>query len=325
MSGIGAAIIGGSAITGLLSSNAQKNAAQNAANAQLTANQNALNAQNQLFNNAMGYQNNALTQGNALANNQQSQLQNLFAPYVQAGQQALGGMGQYASGGLQAFQQQQALSGALGNDAQTQAMSGIQNSSMFRGLAQQGENAILQNASATGGLRGGNTQAALAQFQPALLNQLLQQQFSNLGGLSALGSQNYGTMAGLGQGSASGQAQGGLGILQSQLGLQGQIAGNAANLAGANTQAVTGLMGQQGAINAGNILSQGKADTGLFGNLGNAINLVSMLGAQGFLGGTPSGGSRALATGLASTAQPFSNFSFPDTGAGLMARFGVNW
>jgi hypothetical protein len=54
-------------------------------------------------------------------------------------------------------------------------------------MAQQGENAILANASATGGLRGGNVQGALAQFRPALLNQFLEQQYSRVGDLTKVG------------------------------------------------------------------------------------------------------------------------------------------
>ena len=54
-------------------------------------------------------------------------------------------------------------------------------------MVQQGQDAILQNASAIGGLRGGNTQAALAQFRPALLSQLIAEQYNRLGGLSSLG------------------------------------------------------------------------------------------------------------------------------------------
>lgn len=70
---------------------------------------------------------------------------------------------------------------------QQEAVAQIEGSPMFQALARQGEEAILQNASATGGLRGGNTQAALAQFRPALLNQFIEQQYSRLGGLTKIG------------------------------------------------------------------------------------------------------------------------------------------
>ena len=50
----------------------------------------------------------------------------------------------------------------------------------------------MANAAATGGLRGGNTQRALAQFRPALLSQLINQRYEQLGGLSGQGLQAAG-------------------------------------------------------------------------------------------------------------------------------------
>ena len=82
-------------------------------------------------------------------------VQGLLSPYSDAGKQALTG--------------QQNLLGLNGNDAQTQAINTLENGSQFTGLVKQGENALLQNASATGGVRGGNTAAALAQFMCMLL------------------------------------------------------------------------------------------------------------------------------------------------------------
>lgn len=284
MSGIGAAMIGGSLITGLLSSNAQQNAAKTAADAQMKSNQQALAAQQANYQQGLKFQTDTLGAGNALAGTQQGQLSQLFAPYLQAGQQSLGGLQQYAQGGLNAFNQQQNLTGANGNAAQSNAISAIQNSPMFQALTQQGNDAILQNASATGGLRGGNTQAALAQFSPALLNQLLQQQFQNLGSLSSLGSQSQNSLAALGQGSAGQQGQLGTSILGQQLGLQGNVAGNVAALGGANTSAITGLTNQQGAIGAGLANAQGQAQSNLFGGIGSSINLAALL-KSGLLGG----------------------------------------
>lgn len=101
------------------------------------------------------------------------QLRQALAPYANAGNGALGA--------------QQNLLGLNGNGAQQSAIDGIKNGAQFQALQAQGNDAILQNASATGGLRGGNTQAALAQFSPNLLSQLIQQQYSNLGGLTSIG------------------------------------------------------------------------------------------------------------------------------------------
>ena len=137
------------------------------------------------------------------------EIQKLLSPFVTAGTGALAG--------------QQDLLGLNGRGAQTSAVTALQDSPQFAALKQQGENSILANASATGGLRGGNVQAALAQFSPALLSQLIDQQYSRLGGLSSMG-----------QNAAAG-------------------VGNAGMQTGSN---VANLLQQQGAAQAGGALGQ---------------------------------------------------------------------
>ena len=103
---------------------------------------------------------------------------------------------------------------------------------------------MLQNASATGGLRGGNVQGALAQFRPQLLNQLIEQQYSRLGGLTSLG-----------QASAAGQATAGM-----------QTGTNIANLLGQQGQALAGgAMGKGGVVQQtfGNLMQMGKTASGM--------------------------------------------------------------
>ena len=80
--------------------------------------------------------------------------------------QALASLGDYFLGG----NQQQFIDQAM-------------QSPMYQSMLQQGEDAILRQASATGGLRSGNVQQALAQNSQNVLNQLVQQQ---LGGISGL-------------------------------------------------------------------------------------------------------------------------------------------
>lgn len=96
----------------------------------------------------------------------------------------------YTAAGAPALQQQMAALGLAGPEAQAQYVSAQEESPIFQALARQGEEAILQRASATGGLRGGNVQGALAEFRPQLLNQFLEQQYSRLGGMTALGQQS---------------------------------------------------------------------------------------------------------------------------------------
>lgn len=155
-------------------------------------------------------------------------------PYAQAGQGGLGGLGAFQGAGVDAVGMQRALAGLDGPQAQQAAIAQLEASPQFAAMLQQGENAILQNASATGGLRGGNTQAALAQFRPALLSSLIEQQYARLGGLAAAGQNAASNVAGLGQASAAGQAA------------QGAAIGGS----------LADLMSAQGAYRAGGILGQ---------------------------------------------------------------------
>lgn len=214
---IAAAVAGAGLVGSVISSSAQSDAAQTAADAQT----NASNA------------------GIAQQNKQFEAIQKLLSPYVNAGNSALTG--------------QQNLIGQNGASAQQSAIAALQNGPQFQALLQSGNNNILQNASATGGLRGGNTQAALAQFSPALLNSVIDQQYSRLSGLSSLG-----------QNAAAG-------------------VGNAGISTGNN---VTSLLQQQGAAQAGNALAQGRATAGIANGIATGIGGYASLGGFGSFGGT---------------------------------------
>lgn len=107
---------------------------------------------------------------------------------------------EYTEAGGLAIEQQQALAGLLGPEAQQAAIAQLEASPQFQAMLQQGEQAILANAAATGGVRGGNTQAMLAQFRPQLLSSLIQQQYERLGGMSAAGQQAAVQQANIGLG-----------------------------------------------------------------------------------------------------------------------------
>lgn len=165
-------------------------------------------------------------------------LQELLKPYVEAGTPAL--------------QAQQALLGLGGPEAQQEAVTGLESSPMFQALARQGEEAMLQQASATGGLRGGNIQAALAQFRPQMLAQAIEEQYGRLGGMTALGQRSAAGVGGAGMESA------------------GQIAG---------------LLGQQGAARAGGTMGRAAPFVNMF-------NLpAQFVGLQMGMGKTPGFGS----------------------------------
>jgi hypothetical protein len=166
-------------------------------------------------------------------------VQRLMQPYTEAGASALA--------------QQKALLGMGSPEEQQLAISALQSGPQFQALQQQGENAILQNASATGGLRGGNVQGALAQFRPALLSSLINQQYERLGGLSALG-----------QNAAAGT-------------------GNAGLSTGTN---VSNLLGRQGQAQAGGILGEQSA---LTGGINKAFGAVQGAGGFGQLFGGNTG------------------------------------
>ena len=165
----------------------------------------------------------------------------------------------FVTGGTTAFGQQMALTGAAGADAQRAALLAIQEGPEFAALTQQGENAILQSAAATGGLRGGNVQGALAQFRPQILSGLIEQQYSRLGGLATAG-QN---------------AAAGVGTAGMQTG-----------------QNISNLMQQQGAARAGSALAQGQAFGNLLGSAGMAFGR-----GMAYQGYTPQGASAPLTFG----------------------------
>jgi hypothetical protein len=221
-------------------------------------------------------------------------VQELLAPYVQAGGGALGGyspyqaagtgalptLQQFAQAGAPALEQQQALIGLRGPDAQQQAIEALQSGPQFQALQQQGENAILQSASATGGLRGGNLQGALAQFRPQLLSELIGQQYSRLGGLASVGgtvAQNLATagmdatgeLARLGQASAAGT---GAAVPATNSAISNLLAQQ-----GASTAA--GLQ-QQGAAMAGGQLAQGRAFGAIPSAISGGLGLFSGLGGK---------------------------------------------
>ena len=144
----------------------------------------------------------------------------------------------YIEGGTAAFGAQHNLIGLGGAQKEAEAIAALQRSPTFTGLVQSGENAILQNASATGGLRGGNVQAALGQFRPNLLSQMIESRFSNLGGI-----------AGLGQASATGQAAAGQNManaISDALRYQGQSTAQRYLAQGQGVANVAGTLGQIG-------------------------------------------------------------------------------
>lgn len=211
------AIIGSAIVGGVLSSNAQKKAASTAARAQTQAADKSIAEQRRQF----------------------DAVQQLMAPYVQSGTTALS--------------RYNALTGLSGDEAQQSMIQQISSGAEFGALVRAGEEGILQSASATGGLRGGNTQSALARFRPEILSNLIRDEYSRLGG-----------MVSMGQNAAAG-------------------VGNAGMQTGQN---ISNQYGQIGQAQAGAALARGQATANMFGNISGSIGLVAGLGGFGRAPGT---------------------------------------
>jgi hypothetical protein len=130
-----------------------------------------------------------------------------------------------------------------------------------------GQEAVLQNASATGGIRGGNTQTGLANFGRDTLAMAIQQQLQNLGGIANMG-----------------------------LGAAGSVGGFGANQA----NAVAGLQQNIGQNNSSNILTRGGINAGMWNSAGGFLDsaVSAALGAFPGLGGGGGGGFSAFASKL---------------------------
>ena len=176
-------------------------------------------------------------------------LQELFKPYVEAGTKAIGGMQPYAEAGAPALAQQQAILGLSGAGEQAKAIAALEASPLYQSQVRQGEEALLQSASATGGLRGGNVQAALAQFRPQMLQNQIDLQYSRLGGLTELGQTTTQNLARLGQASAAGQGVAGMESARAISGLYGDIGASQAGRAIAEQKAQSQF--QSGLLNVG--------------------------------------------------------------------------
>lgn len=224
----------------------------------------------------------------ALQQQEFQQTQANLSPYMQAGQGALGqyqallGMGQpnygaYVQGNpdllaaynakgegqgmdqwgqqhWQQFGQNEGRQVTPFSGAQQTAIDALKSNPLYTSLINQGNQAILANASATGGLRSGNTSANLANFDANTLAQVYQSQLGNLGNL-----------VNLGQNSAAGV---------------GQFGANYANSA-------ANVMGQLGSAQAGGILGgAGALGAGINGGFSDLLKGLSTAQSYGGFGGS---------------------------------------
>lgn len=202
-------------------------------------------AKGHAYQNAAQAQVNGYDQGIDTLGNEQTRINGLLNPYETAGTSAVNA--------------ESNLLGLGGGDSQQAAINNLQASPLYQSLYRNGQEAILANGSATGGLRGGNMQSSLANFGSDTLARVIQQQLSNLGGLSGQGLNAIDTSGQLGAGTADG---------------------------------IASLQGAVGRANAGGILGKASADQGIFSSGGNILqSLLSAIPGGGFGGGSAAGGS----------------------------------
>jgi len=160
--------------------------------------------------------------------------------------QATGAINPFVRGGGDASEMQAALSGALGDQAQQIAFNTLNNSPGQRFAVEQGEQAIIRNQAALGGLGGGNVRRELNRQGIGMAQQNFQQNFNNLGQVAASGRQAAGLQAGL-------------------FGQRGQNLANITQQSGINLSNLdlqSGVLPAQAVNNTGNQLAQGRFATG---------------------------------------------------------------
>jgi hypothetical protein len=170
-----------------------------------------------------------------------------FSPFLQTGTAAVQPLGD--------------LAGVNGNDKWATAIEQLKASPLYQSLFRSGEEAVLSNASATGGLRGGNTERSLADFGSDTLAKTIIQQLQTLGGVANMGQEAAGSV--------------------------GAFGANKANT-------VASLFGDQGSARAGGLLTRGGINAGMWNNIGGFLD-QAVQAALGGIGGIPGGGSNVMA------------------------------
>ncbi len=146
------------------------------------------------------------------------------------------------------------LVGTNGNDAQMSEIDALKASPLYQSLFNNGQDAMLASASATGGLRGGNFQDASQRFGADTLSSVIAQQLSNYGGLVGIGTGAAGSVGNFGQNAVAQQnllrGQGADALGQAAL-LKGGIANQNWNNIGTS---LGGMLDKGGSGGIGNFL-----------------------------------------------------------------------
>jgi hypothetical protein len=213
-------------------------------------------------------------------------LQGAMGSLQQGFDRGIAGFQPYQAAGTEALNPLSALSGARGQDAFNQAY--IDNP-YVNFLREQGERSVVGNASATGGLRGGDVMKELTRFGQGLAGQGIQQQIGNLQFLTGQGmnaAQGAGNLLGQQATSMAGAQQNAANMLTGQSNLAAQQQANTgANLAdiGMNTGAnISNLLSGTGSQLSNLAGSLGSSGATIRANQGaNAASLAQGLASQG--------------------------------------------
>lgn len=214
-------------IGGLLGGGSQKKAAEQATAAQTAA-----------FNRAIDIQ-----------NNQYNQTRQDYMPYTTAGNNAIQSLDELirlSMGGGNGTPPTRATDEMLAAQAELEAR--VKGMPLYQSMYRNGEEAILQNAAATGGLRGGNTQRGLADFGSDVLSNVYQQTLANLGQVANLG-----------------------------LGATGSVANFGANTANATSNLTSAI----GSAQANNYLARGRINAQNWQNAGGFLDNIAGAGTGG--------------------------------------------
>lgn len=129
-----------------------------------------------------------------------------------------------------------------GAQGQSAAITGLKEDPVYQALFGNAVNTTLANASATGGVRGGNVQDALGRVGVDTLGKVYQDRVGSLAGVSGLG-------------------------LQAVMGLEGLGAENAA--------AIAALFGKQGDAKAGGILQRGAINNQMVNTISSEVGKIA--------------------------------------------------
>lgn len=184
--------------------------------------------------------------------------QPILEALTKAGTREIPRLSEFAETGYDANMMQRKIAGLEGAEAQQEAIDIIANEPYVQEQIRQGEEAILSNASATGGLRGGNTQAALAEFRPQIVAQAIRDRFATLDPMTARGANVSQYITGTG-GTVGQGLYGGAQNVTQDVARMGLSAAGGQPQGSPGTAPVTSLIAQQGAIDAGSKLAQGNA------------------------------------------------------------------